>query len=277
MMTKESQMIFTSLTDISDQYIDEARPAPREARRLMTRKMLALVAVLVLLICSFTVFASHLWGTQVIEFFTGRIEEGSDYKESGYDLSVAIEKKSFDLLKGEIQGVPDHIVEAFKTTDIYSSWYPGNWQEEFSNTSQAIDFIGYPGLEKTLWSLKEEGVVLDVLGGKDGRVSRVRLETKYKSGDVRLSSVATIYTSDFEGPISLGVTSTEDLTFEEKTFTTVRDEGCHVIYTSPMDSGYLALEGYLVKGGVLYTLHVTYQAKDASLADDLLHQWADLF
>ena len=74
----------------------------------MKRWGIVIAACFSLLIGSITTLAATGIGTRLIEFFTAR-DIGPDYKESGYNLSVGIEKISeADLSKSSRIPPPQH-------------------------------------------------------------------------------------------------------------------------------------------------------------------------
>ena len=105
MSHKESQKLFNSLTGVRDDFIYEAQEdfmLRNNVTHRKKRKILPIVACLVLLLFSVTLFASTDWGTYLIDKFTSRTEIGSDYIESGYDIKVNIEKKPIKLYPDSI-------------------------------------------------------------------------------------------------------------------------------------------------------------------------------
>lgn len=84
-------------------------------------------------------------------------------------------------------------------------------------------------------------------------------------------------TENYKDEITTGITTTEYQEYKESFFTTAHGLGVHVIEGTPLESGYICTEGYLVKDGVLYQLSIPYQEKNKKQAEELLHQWADLF
>ena len=65
--------------------------------------------------------------------------------------------------------------------------------------------------------------------------------------------------------------------FTESYYTTPKGIPLHIIESTALESGYMGLDGYLIKGGVLYNLHIAYLEKDKEQAKALLYEWADLF
>ena len=223
MSCNESEKIFRSFTDVRDDFVYEVQESIM-TKKIVTvkrrRKFLPLVACLIFLLLSVTVLASTNWGIYLIEKFTSRTEIGSDYRESGYDINVSVEKKSVQSLKGDVQKVPELIVKQFETTDIFSSWFPGHWQEMFESSEDAVDFIGLAELRILNWELNEEQVILDVFGNENGEILSIRLETIYVVDDIRIQAITNIFTEYDMEPVEIGVRTTENVEFDEMFYET---------------------------------------------------------
>ncbi len=235
-------------------------------------------ACICLLMGSAAAIAANGGGTWLMEVFTSQREPGSDYSESGYDLSVEIERVPMEALQGEIREVPELIRQQIREAEMTSSWFPGHWQRDFASRDEACDYIGFDGLMKRLdWDLEEQRTTLSVYGDPDGQLLQVRLESGYIEENIRLQCFSTIYTENDTGEIVIGSRTTEGVEFRESFYTTGRDKRCHMIESSALESGYLGLDGYVVDHGVLYQLHIAYLEEDALRARELMYQWAGLF
>jgi|GEM_PF-2516048 len=280
MSYRQSEKLFISLTDVNDEFIYEAQMAmkTKNISNLSKRiKLFPMVACLVLLLLVTSVFTLTDWGTYIIDMFTSRTEVGSDYSESGFDLGVNVEKISIDMLTGEIQKVPDIIRHQFETYDVYSSWYPGNWQKQFESLDEAFEFIGFDELSKTNWEFNEEQVILNVLGNDKGEILTVRLESLYIVDDIRLQNTMYIMTEYDTEAVQYGSSTTENVEFEEEFYETINQLKCHIISSSQLASGYMSIDGFLVKKGALYNLHIAFKEEDKEQAKRLLLLWADSF
>lgn len=246
-------------------------------KRLLRVRLLLLVACFVLIYCTITVFAYTGWGTRIIDIFTSRAEPGSDFSESGYDLSIDIEKIPVKLLKGEVQEVPSVIVQQFKDSKPHDNWYPGSWQKDFLSSAAAREYVGLKALGFLDWNLDEKSTNLMVTGNENGELLIIQLETHYQVGDIRLQAYSHIYTENYKEVITYGSRTTEDIVFTESFYTTDNQLQCHIITSTALESGYLMMDGYLVQDNILYNLHIAYLDKDAKQAKDLLYQWANLF
>lgn len=271
MNKKECRKLYNSLTNVSNVVENES------AKRLLRLRLLPIVACLIIILSTVTIFASTGWGTRIIDIFTSRTEPGSDFSESGYDLSIDIEKIPVNLLKGEVQEVPSVIVQQFENYKPIYSWYPGSWHKEFSSFAAARDYIGLDFLDFLDWNLEEQSIKLMVTGNAKGELLILQLETYYQVDDIRLQAYSHIYTEDYDEKITYGSRTTEDIVFTESFYTTDNQLQCHIITSTALESGYLMMDGYLVQDGILYNLHIAYLEKDVKQAEDLLYQWANLF
>ena len=236
-----------------------------------------IAACICLLMGTVTVMAVSGYGTKVIEFFTSRTKPDTDYTESGFTLSVEIEKVPVNALKGKIREVPAYIKEQFASYKPYMNWYPGNWQKIFESRNDAYDYIGFGGIKRLDWDLEEGQTTLNVNGEQNGDILAVTVGTQYKVGDIGLQFFSTIYTENTEDDITTGIVTTEYEEYSESFYTTKNKKVLHVIEGTALESGYMIMDGYFVQDGVLYNLHLAHLEKDTEQAKELLHQWADLF
>ena len=65
--------------------------------------------------------------------------------------------------------------------------------------------------------------------------------------------------------------------FMTKILLTKKNLQCHIITSTALESGYLGMDGHIVRDGILYNLHIAYKQQDTEQAEDLLHQWAEQF
>lgn len=252
-------------------FVAEADTYPKRIRR-RPAKWMAVAACIVLIAGTTTVLAATGLGTKILQLFT----KGSG-EESGYVLSADIVKYPADDLKGQIQEVSDQIKEQFASYQPYMDRLPGHVEKTFDTRGEACDYVGFDGLERISWDLKEEESTLNVYGDEDGKIQSVTIETPYTAGDMRLQFFTMLYTENYEDEIATGSFTTEDVKFAESSETTAHGLGLHVIESTALESGYMGTEGYLVKDGVLYNLYIAHLEKDKEQAKELLQQWADLF
>lgn len=266
--------IYNGITGIREEIIEQAQTI--HGKRALRRKWIraaVVAACLCLAVGTAAALTAAELGTGLIRSFLA----GVDSWESGYDLSVGIERVATGELTGEIQTVPEQIRKQYQEYNPYSSWFPGNWQKEFPTSKGARDFIGCSRMEGLSWELEEEGTVLRVLGNSKGQIQSIELETFYQVGNIRLQAYSRMFTEDYEGELTIGSRTTEYVEFGETFYDTKSGKGCHIISGTPMESGVQCADGFLVDGGVLHHLHIAYEQEDAREARRLLHQWAELF
>lgn len=259
---------------IDSAYIEAADAAPKAKKKGWTGWRAAVAACLCLSALAGTAAAVSGHGaTWLVEIFSGR---GGD--ETGYELGVNIEKFPVSELSENLQMVSKEIVYQFEITPIYSSWAPGHWMERNFSADEAWEFIGLASLQKPDWDLEEWYNELDVFGDiGTGRIEQILISTGYQVDDVRLQARTEIYTENFDGEMRIRSITEKDISFTETFRPTPGGNRCQIISSSANERGYLMLDGYLVENGVLYNLHIAYQKPDAAQAEELLHQWADMF
>lgn len=264
-----------ALGQIDERYIQEALDyrVPAKTRRRPRLWAALAAAVLLIGVC----VAAEIWGTQVVDMFTSRSAPGSDFTESGYDLIANVEKFPIKDFSSELQGVGAEIQEQFASYELWSSWYPGDWQKSFDTPQEVADFIGLAGLEVLDWDLTPTRITLNVDGTDQGKINSVVWETDYVDGGVRCQAFVRIYTENTEGDVILATRTTEEETFGQTYYTAKSGKTCHIITASTLESGYMSLDGYLVEDGVLYRLYIAYLEKDADRAWERMEQWADMF
>ena len=270
-----------AMSELDTKYIDEAISYSHEAKRTSRsnrRLTVALIAaILALLLIGCVVAATGVFGTRIMNFFTSYIEPGTDFKQSGFDLGVAIEKIPMSDFTGEVQQVGSTIQQQFKDYKLYSSWYPGHWQANFSSHKKACEYIGFDKLKQIDLNLEEQTTTLNVFGNENGQILCIVLETYYSIDDINVQHFSRIYTENFDEEIVLETRTTESVEYEESFYTNDNNKQCHIIDSTALESGYRCMDGYIVDNGVLYSLHIAYQKENSKQAIELIHFWANLF
>lgn len=262
---------------VDGQLIEKADQYTVAGKKSGWRMGLAIAACLCLIVGSVTVLATTGLGTKLIDSFTARREAGSDFKESGFDLSVAIDRIPTEVLSEETQNIGKIIRQQFQDQSPYDNRYPGEWSDDFASRDEACAFLGLKPIKKPDCGWEEQATTLRVYGNEQGEILRVDLETDYAVDGVRMQFFTQVFTENSGEETITAYRTTEDVVFTESRFTTNNRISCHVITSSAMESGYLGMDGYIVDNGILYNLHVSYSEKDANQATAFLHQWADMF
>lgn len=93
-----------------------------------------------------------------------------------------------------------------------------------------------------------------------------------------IPSPAFVYTEHSAVPsIHTGISAMEEIEFTQRYYTTPHDISCLVMAGSPMKIGRVFQTGYLVKDGILYSLHLSCEEEERQQVESLLRQWADSF
>ncbi len=273
------------LGDVSEEYLEETDCFRQESSGKMAEikqiprrrfSFAAAVACLCLLFSSVAVLAMSGAGTKLLDSFTDKWR-GFGYKESGYDLSVLVEKIPTESLQGEVQEAKTMILKQYQEYQPHNSWLPGHWMKQFNSREAALQYVGFDRLKELDFGVAEEETTVNVHGNAVGDIQWLHMETSYRKGDIRIQFFSTVYTENYKGEITTGTRTTESVVYEETFYNTKNGKQCHVIESSPMESGYICLDGYLVDQGVLYQLHMAYYRKDAEQAEEILYRWAELF
>lgn len=270
-----------AMSELDTKYIDEAisySHKVKQTSRSNRRLTVALIAaILALLLIGCVAAATGVFGTRIMNFFTSYIEPGTDFKQSGFDLDVAIEKIPMSDFSREVQQVGPTIQRQFKDYKLYSSWYPGHWQASFPSHEKACEYIGFDKLKQIDLNLEEQTTILSIFGNENGEVLSIVLETYYSIGDINVQHFSRIYTENFDEETVLKTRTTESVEYEESFYTNDNNKQCHIIDSTALESGYRCMEGYIVDNGVLYSLNIAYQKEDSKQAIELIHFWANLF
>lgn len=268
------------LSEIHPQWVEEAESVsvpPHTPRRKRARIAVVIAACFCLLVSSVAALAASEAGTKLLAFFTDHRETGSDLVESGYDLGVSVECFPIDAFSSQLQNVGAEIVQQIRNHSVYSSASPDCWNTDFETRAEACAFIGLDLLKQPDFPLTAGETKLSILGNATGEIESIHLETAARDGDVRLQFFTGIYTEYHNEDFTILTRSTEHLEWHESFYTTRSGVSCHVIESSPMESGYAGTDAYLTVDGILYQLHLAYRAEDAQRAEELLHSWADCF
>lgn len=268
---------FLDKMELVDPAFVEAADRTPSAHKRSAMRWGVLAACICFVIATTTALAVSSLRIKVIDFFTSHTESDPDYSESGFTLSIDIEKIPVEALKGKIREVPAYIEEQFDSYEPYSNWYPGHWQKKFESRDAAYDYIRFDGLKKLHWDIAEGQTTLNVSGKSNGAILSVGVATYDTVGDIGLQFFSDIFTENYTDEITTGSVTTEYVEFTESLYTTKNNKVFHILEGTALQSGYLQMDAYLVENGVLYQLHISHLDKDTQKAKELLHQWADLF
>lgn len=268
-----------AMNHIDDALVAEAAEAAPSKKTTPVLRWCAIAACLVLLIGAVTVAATTDLGTQLIQTFTGGDEQDSYLQESGYDLSIQIKRVPTASLTGEIQEVPAIILHQIKNHQLWSSQMPNHFMKKFATPEEALQYIGLEPLLIPDWDLEVKYTSLSAHGdGNTGEILFFTLEIFHREENINVQTHATVYTDIWDSDtVHYSSRSNQELTYTESFYTTKNQLQCHIIASSPMESGYKTYSAFLVYDGILYHINVSHQAADEKRAEEILHQWADQF
>lgn len=268
---KESEKLYHTITNIREDFIEEAIRAKQTRKpRKNTFRFLGAAACLVFIIGAVTALAT--------DFSVRWLGSRTAPKESGYELAVDMEKKPLSRMSPQLQQVSQIITEQYRLAAPWDNWYPGHWKKHFSDSQEALAFVGLPELKMPDLGLPEEQNSLNVNGLADGTITDLFLQTDYHSGPFRLQSTATVCTEyETEYPRITGAFASEELDFTMQQLCTDRNVSWIMVSADSMQSGYTWRTGYLVNEGILYTLDISFPAENSAQAEKMLQSWANLF
>ncbi len=246
---------------------------PKRSRRGRTVRILLAAACVCLVLGTITALAAGAGTALLAKFRKG--EDGGF--ESGYDMSAQLTLFPEEALTGEIREVPAIIRRQLEEAKSWSDQTPNTYYRAFDTAAEALEYVGLDALQPIRWSVEETGTTLSVLGGAQGEIADVSVVTYWEEGEARLQTVAWLRTRNSGEDTTLGVRTTEDVGYTEERFTAAGGFDCHVIRSTALESGVLCCDGYIVRAGILYSLHAAYPPSAEARVDELLHVWADQF
>lgn len=148
---------------IAPAYIEEAEVIAKEKRKSHVKGGV-IAACLCLFFGMIIVFTTSEFGTQIIDFFNGKIQNSLEYDESGYDLSVNIKKIPISELEGQTKFLfRKGYREGKKTTrgmgkvilECHSMEYYSIIEDIYQEKNMALEWIMYYLCEKIVQKLSE--------------------------------------------------------------------------------------------------------------------------
>ena len=109
MNTTQSVKLYHGITNIRAEILEEAQTTPVRAKKGHWVRWVAVAACLCLIVGTTAALTATEFGTRLIRSF----RLGEDSWESGYELSIEINKISTKELTGAIQTVPEQKLFAF--------------------------------------------------------------------------------------------------------------------------------------------------------------------
>lgn len=268
---------------IDPAYIEAADAAPKAKRTAWTLWRAAMAACLCLVLLAGTAAAAAVIsgsGTWLADIFTATVHgSDGDQVSSVYTIRAEIEKFPVSSLSGEMQAVGEEIKRQFEADPADSEQDPGVWQKRFSTPGEAGEFIGLDALKVLDWNVGEHyNTSLNIWGDASGKIKNIDIYTMYLVDDIVLNmdtNIRTEYTDNQKDEASF--LAMEDVEITDTVYTAASGKQCQIMsYFSPK-GGRRWINGYMADGGILYTLFANCAEQDAARAEELLHQWADMF
>ena len=260
----KSEDIYNGISRISPELLEEAESHGFPVRRKYSiLKWTAAAAVLVLL-CGVGVFGAA-GGFTVKKVMA-----------NGYVISTDLSRIPMKEIGGSVNEASWIILDQFKNTTPYSSWYPGSYYKELKSPEEASDYVGLSQLQTPYFPYEDATVQIRVAGNRKGRIEQIIVAVENCTANVRVFNHATLYTEHYDGKVyEMENLYPQDISFTQGTFVTAAGLLCTAIESSPLDSGYKGITGYVVSGDVVYSCHTAFLSKDQAEAEKIIHDWAE--
>lgn len=169
---------------------------------------------------------------------------------------------------------------------------PRGWVKEFGTAKEALDFVRFDGLMDTaladwnVWHITS----LAVYGNQEGKLIKVGILSHYKIGEeekIYAATEAEIFTEDwcYDG-MGVGMPFERDVEdVQGKEYVTACGKTGLIMAPEYDGGGTYWMEGYMVEGEIVYSIHLYYNSKgdleERGLAKDALmkvmHEWMEQF
>ncbi len=271
--------MLNAIGDIAPEHLTDVDSAlPEKAKTKALRWGIIAACVCILLGSVTTVFATTELGTTIVSMFKADPSKGWGKTESGYRIEISINKVPTDTIKGQVLEAKDIIIRQYENYKPHMSRAPFHYQKRFDCREAALSYIESPIIKTYPFELEHSYTTLDVIGDKNGEIHDISVHTYYNRKDtVGVTQTAQLYTDKYKGDIITGVATLEGQEYSESYYTTSNNKRIHIIKSTPLQSGYEGLTGYLVEDSILYKLHISCQTEDNERAYALLTQWAESF
>lgn len=261
--------------------LDHADPAyvqqAGEPVRRPWRKRALLLAACLCLTMAAAAFAAGPGRIWLKEVFSGR-RLAPDYMESGFLLGTEPERVPLSQLSRRVRSAGEIIAGQYRDYSPLSSKAPGRYSPEFTAQQEVLDYVGYAPLRGVELDAREEGSTLILWGDEAGTILSVTMRTWWKAGqDVRGETRAQLYTEKYDGETDIGSITTEKIHFQTEEKTSASGRTYVEVSSDPLASGYETLEGHLLDGSVIYSIHLAFRGEERDTAQQLLEQWAEQF
>ena len=235
----------------------------------------------ILLVCS----ASAITYAYLVA--TGKLSFNQSNPQSQNNTDVVYEFEDVKIeekeLKGKISECKSVIAEQVENYNGYGSASPYAVEKEFSSIHEAIDYIGYSGLKWLQKDKSESDSSCNVIveGNDKGLITKVSLVSNYALSDqINVDMSAEIFTDNYNGKISVGVTSYSDA-FEGVDYSgkLVETNGRQfwIVDSTEFEDEWLEKIVYWQENSVIYTLNIRYKGGDKKEVDEFVTCWMNGF
>ncbi|WP_343210125.1 hypothetical protein [Anaerolentibacter hominis] len=210
----------------------------------------------------------------------GQIEilfELEDEMERGYAVQYDIYKCPVDAFEGEITQVSDIIRKQYENHVEWSSTSPDYWAKDFESVAALRKYLGCELMFFPEWDIAEMSTKLTIYGKREGSLERLHTEIWYQTDNITMQAVSSVYTEDDSQDNVFYRIGDKNQTYEVSEYMAECGQQCTIVTNSANLRGYLGKDGYMIKDGVLYNLHMAYQEEYEAEAQNRMKQWYDLY
>ena len=260
----KSEDIYKGIGGISPGLLEEAENSSFAARKKPRILKWAAAAAVFVVLCGVGVYGA-----------TG----GFTVKKvmaNGYIISTSLSRIPMKEITGKVNEASVIIPEQYKNYQPYSSLFPGAFYKDLRSAEEAAGYVDYSRLQTPYFPYEEAKTQVQVSGDQKGRITQIVVAVDNYTAKVRVFSWATLYTEHYSGKTyEMENVYPQNVSFTQGEFQTAAGLLCKTIETSPLDSGYKGITGYIVSGDVVYSCHTAFLSKDKAEAEKIIHDWAE--
>ncbi len=259
-----SEDIYKGIGGISPDLLEEAETHSFPARRKPRILKWAAAAAVFVVLCGVGVYGAA-GGFAVKKVMA-----------NGYTISTRLSCIPMKEIKGDVNEASGIILDQFINRKPYDSWFPGSYYKDLPSAEKAVEYVGYGKLQTAYFPYKSAVTQVRVSGDHKGRIHQIVVAVENYTANVRVFNQATLYTEHCSDKIfELENAYSQDVSFIQGGFQTAAGLFCTTIESSPLDSGYMGITGYMVSGNVVYSCHTAFLSKNRAEAEKIIHDWAE--
>lgn len=264
----KNERLLNAMGDVNYELIENALNNKPKGKTRVRLRWVATAACMVLIL-SITAYAvTNVFSVRKLELIG----------ESGYSITAEIKKIPKNSLKGQVVEASDIVIEQYRNYDPYSSKFPGVYEREFNFAEDAVKYVGLKNLVIPFFPYQNAATEVIAECTEDGKIASVRVETVNLSEAVRVQVMSQIITTAYKNDVfDEWNVYPEDLEYTWTDFLTPDSYTCQVVESTPLESGYQTISGYLVNDDIIYRIHLAFQDDNRQEAEDILHTWAEWF